>query len=267
MKVSLIQMNTQDDLDKNVEVAISMVEGIVEKEKPDLVVLPEYFAYLADGAQSMHGSGESFPDGPIYKTLSELAARLKITLHAGSIVERQGNQHYNTTLVFGPGGEELARYRKIHLFDVDTPNGISYRESDSVARGTEVVTYQVGERTVGCAICYDIRFPELFRALRDKGADVIVLPAAFTLMTGKDHWELLARARAAETQTYFVAVGQTGTHAEGKKACWGHSMVVDPWGHMIAQCSDGVGTTSAVLDFDYSAKVRANVPVANHHVL
>ena len=267
MKVSLIQMNTQDDLDKNVEVAISMVEGIVEKEKPDLVVLPEYFAYLADGAQSMHGSGESFPDGPIYKTLSELAARLKITLHAGSIVERQGNQHYNTTLVFGPGGEELARYRKIHLFDVDTPNGISYRESDSVARGTEVVTYKVGERTVGCAICYDIRFPELFRALRDKGADVIVLPAAFTLMTGKDHWELLARARAAETQTYFVAVGQTGTHAEGKKACWGHSMVVDPWGHMIAQCSDGVGTTSAVLDFDYSAKVRANVPVANHHVL
>ncbi len=140
-------------------------------------------------------------------------------------------------------------------------------KSDSVARGEEVVTYKVGDKTVGCGICYDIRFPELFRALRDKGADVIVLPAAFTLMTGKDHWEVLARARAVETQTYFLAVGQIGTHAGGKKACWGHSMVIDPWGHIVAQCSDSVGTAGAVLDFDYSAKVRANVPVANHHVL
>jgi predicted amidohydrolase len=107
----------------------------------------------------------------------------------------------------------------------------------------------------------------LFRALRDKGADVIVLPAAFTLMTGKDHWEVLARARAVETQTYFLAVGQIGAHAGGKKACWGHSMVIDPWGHIVAQCSDTVGTAGATLDFDYSAKVRANVPVANHHVL
>jgi nitrilase len=120
---------------------------------------------------------------------------------------------------------------------------------------------------VGCAICYDIRFPELFRALRDKGADVIVLPAAFTLMTGKDHWEVLSRARAIETQTYFVAVGQTGAHAKGQKWCWGHSMVIDPWGHMVAQCSDGVGTTTTSLDMARIGKVRADVPVAQHHVI
>ncbi|KAA3500472.1 carbon-nitrogen hydrolase family protein [Rhizobium rhizogenes] len=267
MKVSLVQMNTQNDKAENLKVAANLIENAVKADNPDLVVLPEYFAFLGDNPQEMHESGEEFPDGEIYTLLSGLAKKHAITLHAGSIVEKEGNRFYNSTLVFGPDGKQIARYRKMHLFDVDTPNGISYRESDSVARGEDVVTYKVGDKTVGCGICYDIRFPELFRALRDRGADVIVLPAAFTLMTGKDHWEVLARARAVETQTYFLAVGQIGTHAGGKKACWGHSMVIDPWGHIIAQCSDTVGTAGAALDFDYSAKVRANVPVANHHVL
>jgi len=267
VKVSLVQMNSQNDKAANLATAVSMVNEVVQKERSDLVVLPEYFAFLGDSPAEMHDSGETFPGGEVYSTLSELAKKNGITLHAGSIVEREGNRFYNTTLVFGPDGGEVARYRKMHLFDVDTPNGVSYRESDSVARGEEVVTYKAGDVTVGCAICYDIRFPELFRALRDKGADVVVLPAAFTLATGKDHWEVLARARAIETQTYFLAVGQTGTHASGKKACWGHSMVIDPWGHMIAQCSDGVGITSASLNLAYTSTVRANVPVANHHVL
>lgn len=267
VKVSLIQMNSQGDKSLNISRAASMIEEVYQKENPDLIVLPEYYAYLDDNPEQMHESGEAFPEGVSYDVMSGLAKKLKVTIHAGSVVERSGNNYYNTTIVFGPDGSEIARYRKIHLFDVDTPNGISYRESDSVARGEEVVTYKVGNATVGCAICYDIRFPELFRALRDRGADLIVLPAAFTLMTGKDHWEVLARARAIETQTYFLAVGQTGTHAGGRKACWGHSMVIDPWGHMIAQCSDGEGTTSATLNFDYAATVRANVPVANHHVL
>jgi nitrilase len=260
-------MNSQSDKGANIGKAIELIERAAATEHPDLVVLPEYFAFLGDNPSAMHDSGETFPEGDTYARLSEVARRLKITLHAGSMVERVGNRFYNTTLVFDPAGKEIARYRKIHLFDVDTPNGVSYRESDSVARGEEVVTYKIGDKTVGCAICYDIRFPELFRALRDKGADMIVLPAAFTLATGKDHWEVLARARAIETQTYFLAIGQTGTHAGGKKACWGHSMVVDPWGHVIAQASDGVGIASARLDFDYTATVRANIPVANHHVL
>lgn len=267
MKVSLVQMNSQGDKQANLAKAEELIRKAAKDERPDLVVLPEYFAYLHGGGSDMHTSGEEFPNGEAYQLMASLAKELKITLHSGSMVERLGNAHYNTTVVFGPSGQEIAKYRKIHLFDVDIPGGTSYRESDSVTRGEDVVTYKVGDKTVGCAICYDIRFPELFQALRDKGADVIVLPAAFTLMTGKDHWELLARVRAVETQTYFLAVGQTGSNSNGTKWCWGHSMVIDPWGHMIAQCSDGVGITAAALDFDYLKKIRINLPVANHHVL
>ncbi|CUX52908.1 Nitrilase homolog 1 (fragment) [Agrobacterium fabrum str. J-07] len=129
------------------------------------------------------------------------------------------------------------------------------------------MTYKIGDVTVGCGICYDIRFPELFQRLRDLGADVIVLPAAFTLSTGKDHWEILTRARAIETQTYFVAVGQTGTHASGRKACYGHSMVVNPWGHIIAQSPDLVAAVTANVNLGYLKTVRQNLPVANHQIL
>jgi deaminated glutathione amidase len=267
VKVSLVQMNSQADKAKNIRDAIDLIENCIARDSPDLVVLPEYYAFLGEGKENIYAAGENFPDGEAYRAMSELAARHKVTIHAGSVVEKDGNNHFNTTVVFGPEGQELAKYRKIHLFDVDTPGGTVYRESDTISRGQDVVTYKVAGKTVGCAICYDIRFPELFRALRDEGAEVIVLPAAFTLMTGKDHWEVLARARAIETQTYFLAVGQALSHSDGKKWCWGHSMVIDPWGHIVAQCSDGVGTTSARLDLDYVEKVRGDVPVAQHHVL
>lgn len=267
MKISVVQMNSGADKAKNLNDAELMIRSVVAEEKPDLVVLPEYFAFLGEGRDAVHGSGENFPEGHTYKRFQALAREMGVTLHCGSMVEKAGNNHYNSTVVFNPEGKEIARYRKIHLFDVDAPGGTSYRESDTIGRGEEVVTYKVGDATVGCAICYDIRFPELFRALRDDGADIIVLPAAFTLMTGKDHWEVLARARAIETQTYFVAVGQTGAHAEGKKWCWGHSMVIDPWGHIVSQCSDGVGTATAKIDLNRVHAVRRDVPVAQHHVL
>ncbi|TDT94819.1 nitrilase [Azorhizobium sp. AG788] len=267
MKVSLVQMNTQGDKAANLATAASLIEAAVAADKPDLVVLPEYYAFLGDTPAQAQEAAETFPDGESYQLMKGLAKKLKVAIHAGSVAEREGNSFYNTTVVFGPDGEELARYRKIHLFDVEITGGTVYRESDTVSRGEDVVTYALGGKTVGCAICYDIRFPELFRKLRDKGADIIVLPAAFTLMTGKDHWEILARARAIETQTWFLAVGQTGPHAGGKKWCWGHSMVIDPWGHITAQASDGVGFTTGRLEFGYTEKVRANVPVANHHVL
>lgn len=267
MRVSLVQMNSQGDKAANLATAERLIRKAAERDRPDLIVVPEYFAYLNGTPVDMHSSGEEFPDGDAYRMMSRLAKELGVTIHSGSMVERVGNAHYNATVVFDPKGDEIARYRKMHLFDVEVPGGVTYRESDSVARGEDVVTYKVGDTTVGCAICYDIRFPELFRALRDKGAEVIVLPAAFTLMTGKDHWELLARARAVETQTYFLAVGQTGAHNEGTKWCWGHSMAIDPWGHIVAQCSDGVGAVTADLDFDYMRKIRVNLPVEKHHVL
>lgn len=267
MKASLIQMNSQGDKAANVAAAERLVDQAVTEESPDLVVLPELFAYLGVDPAQIHASGDSFPDGDTYQRMARLAARNKVTLHAGSMVERRGNRFYNSTVVFGPDGQERARYSKMHLFDVDVPGGATFRESDTITRGEEVVTYKVGEATVGCAICYDLRFPELFRALRDKGADIIVLPAAFTLQTGKDHWEPLIRARAIETQTYFLACGQAGSFASGTKWNWGHSMIVDPWGHLVAQASDGVGIATARMDLDYVKTVRGQIPVARHHVL
>ena len=266
MKVALIQMNSQSDKGANIAQAQALVAEAAQ-DGPDLVVLPEYWAVLGDGPAEMHASAEELPDGPAYAAMRAMAMRHGITLHGGSIVERSGNRYHNTTIVFGPDGTEKARYRKIHLFDVDVPGGMSYRESETIAPGDEVVTYDLNGTTVGCSICYDIRFPELFRALRDKGADVIVLPAAFTLMTGKDHWEVLARARAIETGTHVIAVGQFGSHAGGKKACYGHSMLINPWGHIVAQVGDHVGQVTARIDDAYKEKVRAAIPVHNHHVL
>jgi len=267
MKVGLAQLNAQENKDANLAAAREAV-GRLADDGCNLVALPEYFGCLNADAALMQANAEEMPGGRVYEAMAALAQRLKITLHAGSLTEKAGDgRFYNTSAVFGPDGKEIARYRKIHLFDVDIPGGVRYRESDHVGRGEQVVTYQVGNVTVGAATCYDMRFPELWRALRDKGAQVIVIPAAFTLATGKDHWELLLRARAVETQTFVAAAAQCLTHTGGTRACWGHSMVIDPWGHIIAQCSDGVGTTSARLDFAVLERTRRDLPVANHHVL
>ncbi len=266
MKVALIQMNSQSDKAANIAEAEALVAEAA-KDGPDLVVLPEYWAMLGEGKEQFHASAEEFPDGSAYRAMQDMARRHAVTVHGGSIVEKAGNSYHNTTIVFGPDGEERARYRKIHLFDVDVPGGVSYRESETISAGDQVVTYDLDGTTIGCSICYDIRFPELFRALRDKGADVIVLPAAFTLMTGKDHWEVLARARAIETETHFLAVGQFGPHAGGKKACYGHSMAINPWGHIVAQVGDHTGHVTVRIDDNYKERVRAAIPVHNHHVL
>lgn len=265
MRVALVQLNSQDDVEANLAAAEQFIDRAKTVEQADLVVLPEYFAFLDDDPDKRRASGSHFDI--VRERMSEAARRNGIYVHAGSIVEPKDDRTYNTTLVFDPEGREIARYRKIHLFDIDSPNGTIHRESHFVAPGADVVTYRIGDLTVGCAICYDLRFPELFRALRDQGADLIVLPAAFTLATGKDHWEVLIRARAIETQTYFCAAGQVQNYAQGRRSSWGHSMIVDPWGEVIAKTSDGVGTTSAPVDRRYIEKVRLSIPVADHHIL
>lgn len=267
MKVGIVQMNSQRDKSENLAQAERLITTLMARDEPDLVVLPEYFASIGGDREFIRSTGEAFPEGQGYRQISRLAREFETTIHCGSMVESADGAYYNTSVVFGPDGLELARYRKMHLFDIDSPDGTAYRESETIARGEDIVTFNVGAVTVGCAICYDIRFPELFRALRDRGADVIVVPAAFALMTGKDHWEVLLRARAIETQTYVVAPGQTLSHDDGKFWCWGHSMIVDPWGHVVAQCSDGVGTACATLDLDLILNVRERIPVAAHHVL
>ncbi|HEY1940755.1 MAG TPA: nitrilase-related carbon-nitrogen hydrolase, partial [Roseiarcus sp.] len=169
---------------------------------------------------------------------------------------------------FNREGEEIARYRKIHLFDVTTPDGASYKESATVKAGEAVVTYDCEGVTIGCSICYDLRFPDLFQALAEKGAQIIALPAAFTLQTGKDHWETLLRARAIETETYVCAAAQTGSFTVGneQRQTYGHSLVADPWGHVVAKASDGVGLVSSRLDMAVVDRVRRQIPVAQHKV-
>jgi len=267
MKATLIQMNSQENKEANLLEAERLIDEAVKAERPDLIVFPEYFAFLSPDPAAMRASGEPFASGDSFRRMAAKAKFHGVTIHAGSMVEADGDKRYNTTAVFGPSGETLAKYRKMHLFDVVVPGGLRYLESEMVSRGAEIVTYRIGEYLVGCAICYDVRFPEIFRKLRDLDVDIIVLPAAFTAQTGKDHWEVLARARAIETQTYFLATAQIFSHANGAKSCWGHSMIVDPWGAMIAQASDRVSFTSAQLYKDYIQKIRLNVPVANHHVL
>jgi nitrilase len=191
-------------------------------------------------------------------------------VHGGSIGERDGDILYNTTLVFSPAGRELARYRKIHLFDITTPDGQGYRESATYGAGDAVVTCEIGSLKIGLTICYDIRFPELYLALRRKNVDLIMVPAAFTLQTGKDHWEVLLRARAIETQCWIAAPACTGAHqgaARDTRLTYGHSMIVDPWGHVVARASDGVGFATATIDKTYMARVRANMPVLEHRKL
>ena len=191
-------------------------------------------------------------------------------MHGGSIGELAGEKLFNTTLVFSPEGEELARYRKIHLFDITTPDGQGYKESNTYGAGDAVVSCNVKGLKIGLAICYDLRFPELFLALRRQAVDLILLPAAFTLQTGKDHWEVLLRARAIETQCYIAAPACTGSYTEGNgetRFTYGHALIADPWGHVIAKASDGPGWASAEINKEFLGKVRANMPVLEHRKL
>jgi nitrilase len=231
--------------------------------------LPEVWAFQGGSAEERQAAAEELPGGEAYRLLSGLAAKHRILLHGGSFLERAEGRLFNTSVAFGRDGAEIARYRKLHLFDVVTPDGREYRESAYVGRGQEVVTYEAEDVQVGCSICYDLRFGELYRRLASQGAQLLVVPAAFTLQTGKDHWEVLLRARAIETQCYVAAAAQFGAFPAGKdrRHNWGHSMIVDPWGKVLVQISDRPGFATARLDLDYLQRVREMIPVRQHRVL
>jgi deaminated glutathione amidase len=272
MKVALIQMNSQGDKARNLEQARALIEQAVAEERPDLVALPEIWTLLSDDDAAKRAAAEPVPGGEAYGLLQELAARHRIVLHGGSIIERDksgqgGEVIYNTTVVFDRDGRELARYRKLHLFDIVTPDGKAYRESATFTRGARTVCFDALGTRIGLSICYDLRFPELYLQLAKAGAKVILVPAAFTLQTGKDHWEVLLRARAIETQTYVLAPAQWGRYAGGARACYGHSLIADPWGHVIAKAQDRVGYITARLDLEEVGRVRARMPCADHRVL
>ncbi len=270
MKIALIQMNSGDDRSANVAQAAALVERAVAEDRPDWVLLPECFDFLGGTRDAKLAAADPFPDGLAYRAMRDLARRHGVFIHAGSMLERLPGEDRigNTTVAFDREGREAARYRKIHLFDITAPDGTEYRESASFKPGEAVVTYDCEGVTVGCSICYDIRFPFLFQALMDRGATLIAMPAAFTMQTGKDHWEVLLRARAIETECYLAAAAQTGTFTQGGqvRTTYGHSMVVDPWGHVTARASDGVGTVAARIEPERVARVRAMIPVARHRV-
>jgi nitrilase len=265
-------MSSGADKAANVGAARALVAQAVARERPDLVVLPETWDFVGGTLAERIAAAEAFPDGPAYRACAALAREHKVWLHAGSIRERCAggrDRIGNTTVVFDRDGREVARYRKIHLFDVTLPDGTAHNESAAVAPGRDVVTYDLEGVLVGCAICYDLRFPELFRALADRGARVIALPSAFTLQTGRDHWEVLCRARAIETQTWFLAAAQWGPHrSDGEpRFTFGRSLIVDPWGTVVAQATDGSDGCAATLDLARVERVRAQIPVARHRVL
>jgi len=258
LSVALVQMNSGDDKDQNVRDALDGIDRAAATGA-SLVALPEVWTYLGPET-GRRDAAETIP-GPLSDALADRARRHGLYVHAGSVYERVAGEFrlYNTSVVYDPNGDEVARYRKIHLFDVDLDSDTAYNESNAVAPGDEIVTFEINGITVGLAICYDLRFPELFRILALRGAEVIILPAAFTMVTGKDHWEPLIRARAIENSVYIVAPAQVGQHPPGLW-CFGRSMVVDPWGVVTAQATDQPTVLTSHLDLGYVEAVRRQVP-------
>ncbi len=269
MRVALIQMNTRDDKSDALAVLERLLREAVREAKPDLVVTPEYSTFIGGSPEQRLEAGETYPGGEAYGRLSALARDLEVGLHVGSMFERDGDRLHNTGVAFGRDGSELGRYRKIHLFDVETPSGRVYRESDQITAGSDAVVYEFESRTIGMSVCYDLRFAELYLRQAAMGAEILTVPAAFTWETGKAHWQTLCRARAIETQCYLLAPAQIGRHPtpEGERPCNGESLVVDPWGKIVALASDTVGWIAADLDFEYLARVRTKLPVARHRRL
>jgi predicted amidohydrolase len=229
-----------------------------------LVVLPEYFNCLGD-RRIMLEQAEPL-DGETASFLRGLARSTGVTLIGGTFCERiDGAKAHNTCLTIDPRGEVVAVYRKLHLFDVDLPGRLTYCESSWLSPGDETTFCDLAGFRTAIAICYDLRFPELFRHFADRGAELIVVPAAFTKQTGRDHWELLLRARAVENQCYVVAANQTGTHAALET--FGHSLVVDPWGVVTAQVAEGPGVASSAVSSARLDEIRDQLPALRHRRL
>jgi len=261
-RVAVCQMDSKDDKDTNMTSALSLLDEAA-KAGADMAALPEMFTFMGKKDEYC-GAAEEIP-GSVTEKLSEKASEHDMWVHGGSMFEvaNEDDKVHNTTVVFGPDGEQKAKYRKIHLFDVEIGDDVVTKESERVVRGEKIVTVDTDFATVGLSICYDLRFPELFSSLANRGADVIVLPAAFTKHTGKDHWQSLLRARAIETQSYVVAPGQIGDKPSGIPS-FGRSLVADPWGNVVTKASDTVGVITADLDLDYQDTVRRELPSLKH---
>jgi predicted amidohydrolase len=267
MRAAIVQLNSQDDVAQNLARATALVEEAA-RAGAELVALPENFAFMGEEAQKRAMAESLDARGPILGAIADVAKRCGVHVIAGGMPERSGDveRPYNTSVLMDPSGAVAAAYRKIHLFDVDLPDGTLLKESNATTAGTEPCVKDVRGTLLGMTICYDLRFPELYRALGAKGARVVTVPSAFTLTTGKDHWHVLVRARAIENQIFILAPAQHGKHPRGRQT-YGKSIIVDPWGDVLAQCGEGEGIALARLDFAYQDKVRAALPCTMHRRL
>jgi deaminated glutathione amidase len=257
MRAAAVQLNSTDDRERNLAVAERLVREAAA-DGAELVVLPEKWPLLA-GTKQLRAGAEPL-DGPAIAAASGWAEELGLHLVAGSIAERVGDREklFNTSVLIGPEGEREALYRKIHMFDVDV-GGVSYRESEAEEPGDEIVVADAGPVPVGLSVCYDLRFPELYRILAVRGARVVTVPSAFTERTGRDHWEVLLRARAIENQVFVVAAAQVG-EAPPNYRSYGRSMIVDPWGVVLAQAPDSECFVAADLDLARQEEIRRSLP-------
>ena len=268
LQIASIQMVSTPVLQENLNTAASLIKAAAAKGA-QLAVLPEYFCLMGLKDTDKVRAREAYRNGPIQEQLSAIAKENGIYLVAGTIPLEAGDPQkvLNTMLVFNPQGETIARYDKIHLFGFQTETE-RYQESETIEAGDEpgLLKIHVGaqEWIFGLSICYDLRFPELYRGLGQ--VDCHIIPAAFTYTTGKDHWEILLRARAIENQCYVLASAQGGTHLNQRRT-WGHSMLIDPWGDVLANLPEGEGFISGVLCKDKVNEVRSKLPALTHRRL
>jgi len=271
MKTAALQMVSSADWPGNREQAATLIARAAG-QGAELVVLPEYFCMIGRSDADKLAIGEPFGQGPIQTFLAAAAREHGIWLVGGTVplTATVPERVFNSVLVFDPGGVCVARYDKIHLFRFD--NGSErYDESRVLERGSSPVHFDLDARDgqrwrVGLSVCYDLRFPELYRAYAQSGVDVLLVPSAFTHTTGLAHWEVLLRARAIENLSYVVAAAQGGAHPGGRRT-WGQSMLVDPWGQILAQQAQGEGVVMATLDAHRLSALRAQLPALTHRVL
>ena len=254
-----IQMTSLPDIEKNLVQAEELIE-LAMRQGAELVTLPENFSFLGEEADKIAQSAAIAKESE--KFLKTMAQRFQVTILGGGFpVPLDTGKVYNTALLIDPNGQELARYQKVHLFDVNLPDGNTYRESSTVMAGTQLPqVYPSTELgTLGLSVCYDVRFPELYRHLAYKGADILFVPAAFTAYTGKDHWQVLLQARAIENTCYVIAPAQTGQHYALRQS-HGHAMIIDPWGVVLADAGDQPGVAIAEINPAHLEQIRRQMP-------
>lgn len=259
-RLALCQVKTRADRQTTLLAAETMVRQAAEAGA-DLAVLPEMF-FCPYAAEAFPRYAET-AEGPAAAAMADWAVRFGVTVVGGSLPERDGERLYNTCFVFGPDGRRLARYRKAHLFDVDLADGTSFRESDTFSPGDEICVFDAAGCRIGLAICFDLRFPELIRAMAVRGAELILAPSQFTMRTGALHWEKILTMRALDNEV-FVAGVCTARNPQSGYTCWGHSLLVSPFGTVLADCGTEEGRRIVEIDLDEVAAVRRQLPTFLH---